>query len=260
MERTEREYYYYTKNHYLLFHSLQRYLKYILDIDLIEYSDSSGINKNDILFIYSEERENTSLLNLLTSVNSIIVTLGVSNKYMINLLDTSILKMKFTSVLDANSRIHHPPFSQEELNKKIDLFLKDHGPSSLFERLNNLRYYIVNGIKMYITGDLRFDESKEDFLLKGIESWQGFIARFKKYSPYLILAGYRTKMEEIKTNSDLFNNFINDLDLSLTRDKIEISSEILNQNIELLKKIDEILSGISKELGGSNELLQDPGN
>lgn len=242
--------YYFTENKHHLFNSLKRYFKYVLDIELVSYTDRIKEENIGAIFILNEEKDNNAFKNLFMYSTNNFITLGYDSKNsLINLLDLASLKEQLNKCILSVEENVFPLYTKEELLKKVEPLFKDHGEISLFEKLNYTQSYISNGIKLYLAKELEMEEVKHEFLLNAIKLWDNFRMRYQEYANYLKLLNCVSEVHLLNKYIMNFNEFICIIKRDIESNLIEIDELNLHKNLESLSKINEILKRIFINLG-----------
>ncbi|MDR3666067.1 MAG: hypothetical protein P4L35_04400 [Ignavibacteriaceae bacterium] len=241
---------YLTTNKIQLFNSLKAYFNYVLNCELISYDALPNISQDKTLvFILKEEIDALELMAPLNETRKLsFIRMGYDKSCLINLLDPLNLKEKFLSILENEFNEGSPLFTKKELIVKVKKFFKDHGEQSLIDSFNDVRYRLLNGIKLFLGNGLSFEESKKDFLIPGLKSWLNFKQRLGKYKIYLELLGFQKEIQEISGYILTCEQFIVKTSSFLDSGILEYNENYLYVNIDLFKKINEVLYYISTHL------------
>ena len=241
---------FFTKDYYHFFNALQRFFLYVLNIELIPLSNLENIPNDSIIniFLFKVEKESHEFL-LWTNMGYRykIIFLDLGNKDKLDLLDLDNLSKNIIEILDNKIINDTAVFSKEDLKLKVSKFFKGHGEESLFEVLNWTRYFLLNGINLYKHNEITFEEFGKNFFFPGINYLSQFIERFNKYSYYLTAMSFVEETNKIKL-------YISELEKLLQlplNDRMKNYNENLSEEIiikiDLLKKIDDILTQINKK-------------
>ncbi len=249
-------FYYETKGN--IFNSLRRYFKYVLNSDLILFTEESASTNEPINILVLEDEKNCiELLNRIKNLpehDSII--LGYNDSSLINLLNARLLREKMTSLI-MGKIISRPHFSAEELKTKLNNFFKGHGEESIFQVLTAVIYCLQN-YEFYALGNLTNEEYIDNFVNVSKQQWEKYILRFNKYKIYLDFLGYGDEILEIYDYCNVIDEFIKTFDELIGINQIgnDNNLEKVKINLGLLKKIDYFLTKISNELGLMDAPLQ----
>ncbi len=235
--------------------AIQRYFKFVHSITLPILNNSYTSSRDtDVLLIDETEQDIQEIVRLLHDIKVLTIVVFGSKKNdrenYINLLNTSQIFGKFDSILDKDNPVkdHSALIEIIALKEKLRLFFQGHGETSLLASLYDVRYRLLNGIKLYLSKDIDFDESLREFLYPGINSWAGVKNRFTKNKEYLELLGFQQDIQKINSNILSFDQFIIKTEKFVLTGLLEYDEEHLNTSLGLLDKIDEILFDISTNL------------
>jgi len=247
---------YFSSNTPQLYSSLKRYFYFILSRKLIHIKELDKQIKNiDNLFILEDETNIDTIVELVTKREiKRICVLGFTNnlqKNYINLIDTKNLKPKLDDFFSTKSKKKDLSsiILVTAFREKIKLFFKGHGEESLFDGLNWTRYFLSNGLKLFLLGDIKITELQNKFLEPGINYWEKFKQRIYKYNPYLKLLNVSDKLLILENNINSFDFFLDKLKSALTgkKNKFSIDEKKIDKNLEYLTEIDEIVNSIFEE-------------
>ncbi len=245
-------YAYFTSNNNHLINSLKRYFHFLLSY---EFNDIKNISYTvDNLFIFEDEKNIDSIIDLVQNMEiKKVYILGynkISKPNYINLMDLTKLGKTFQDTMvskESNKNLFGLIYITA-FKEKLNLFFKGHGEESLFEVLNWSRYYLSNGPLLYRQNEITHNEYEHKFLSPGLSYWQNFNNRFNKYKIYLILLGYNNKINEIVELILQFDSYLTQLKNLKVSEIKAVNENLINKNFAFLKKIDEILSTISRSL------------
>lgn len=257
MKTLNHKYLFFRKLHPILFSSLHRYFKYILNQKLNPFSAVELVTSLTTILVYQEEKENPELLNIIADNRDIrIVVLGFDSNSTINLCDFVNLKNNFLSALSDDSSLSSELFTKEELIEKLKNFFQSHGEDSLFEYLNWTYYFLSNGPEQFIKNEITYEEYQEAFLAPGLKKWDYFKTRFVKYKDIIKLSIYKATLDELENEINEADNYINDLS-RMNREKILLENiNFYIEKIEKVKKIDDILATVYRKLSFGQSSFQ----
>lgn len=244
-------YHYYTKDYQRLFTSLERYFRFVLNHKLTPINRKGSEDKKNIcLLVWTEEKEQSEFPNIINIRQpKSVITLGVDDTCVINLLYLDELNLSLTNILNTSKGQIQPPFTREELLIKVQSFFKGHGEESLLSCLNWTMYYLSNGPKLLQANECTWDEYQTNFLRPGLNNWQIFTKRFEKYYIYLELLEFKKEVGEIKQQIMAFDQIANKFEISNETAIKALNSVTLDEWFAGLLKIDEILVNIKNTLG-----------
>ncbi len=241
---------YCTSDHKELFDTLNRYFKYNLgNSHQIVAQEEIDCNNLYRIFIFDDERNNQKFLKLLEPcLKYTVLKIGYNKNCTLNLLDFQNLHDNIEKILAPGYVPNTPLFTREELIFKVQNFFKGHGEESLISGLNWTRYYLGNGPILFKQNEITHDEYINIFLSPGLSYWQSFNNRYTKYNIYLRLLGYTNEVEEVKQLVSQFGDFLIELSKFSDSGLKLLGEKFISENIVLLKKIDEIMNAISRDL------------
>jgi len=247
-------YAYFTSNNNHLINSLKRYFHFLLSQEINDIKNISCTVDN--LFVFEDEKDIDAIINLVQNMEiKKVYILGynkISKPNYINLIDLTKLGKTFQDTMvskESNKNlfgfIHITAFKE-----KLNLFFKGHGEESLFDGLNWTRYFISNGLKLFLLGDIKITELKNKFLEPGFDYWEKFKQRFNKYNPYLKLLNASDRLLIIEKNINSFNLFLDNLKSALSNktNNLTLDENKINGNLGYLMEIDEIVNSIYREV------------
>jgi hypothetical protein len=214
--------------------------------------------KVDILFVAQDETDIDTIVKYAQRIEiKKVCVLGceaISKLSYINLLNNSDYKKSFQDIFvsdvlvrDLSGLIHIKAF-----RKQIQLFFQGHGEKSLFSSLNDARYRLLNGIKLFLVKELTFEESINEFLIPGINSWNKFKNRMNKYSAYIDLLGFHQELQEVQLIIASCEVLFQKVDSFINSGSIEFTENTFSDRMDMLNKIDEVLMKIAAQLDLSN--------
>lgn len=249
MKPPNHKYFFVTDSHTLLFSSLQRYFKYILNQKLNPFSATESGSSNNVLFVYQEEKENPELLNIIVNDSNInVVVIGYDSNSTINIVDLANLKNNFKSELNTADYKSHQLFTEEELKEKLKNFFQSHGEHSLLEKLSWVKYYLSNGPRLLLQNEISSDEYQTKFLNLGKQYWQSFIKQVNQYKIYFQFLGLKDEIDEIIHLQNKFIQYLIVIDNWSNNSETEINESLIQKNVDLLKKIEQIFIKIKEDL------------
>lgn len=253
------KFYYYSRHNTNLFNSLKRYFKYILNVQLNFLTINSEANKNVVLFLLNDEKEEKELIDVLISNEEIkVVTLGIDNKSSINIINLTSLKNFLQKIINGNYEDLKPLFTEEEIKERLKSFFHSHGEDSLFEYLNWTIYYFLNGPLQLITSNISYNDYLTSFISKGLMNWKNFKEKFLKHM-------YIIKFSNLQLNYCEIKNLVNEFDLYVDKlygmpfdEIIKKKEKLFFNNIDKVRRIADILEEIYRNLSFGRPTLQNP--
>lgn len=243
-----------------MFSAIEKYFRFVMNIRLNPVSDSlSDTFEDKVIFIFESDRYNGHYLMKALGKRNHIIMLGFNVHSNINLLDFKTLKTQFERTISSYSSLDKL-FIEKEIKERLKMIFNSHGEESLFKHLNSSRYNFLNGIKLYQMQEINREESIKNFLVPGLISWQKFKKRIDQQEillRYLFNDTELSKVNDILKKLEIFIESIRKLSFS---DSDTINETILNKNIDLLDKIDNILSKKYFNLVKANGSIQDSSN
>jgi len=231
--------------------SIKRYLKYLIDIESSTLRIKEDIKENTVVFIDENRWLGQDLLKLILNNPKLeLIVLGTSrqsNNAYINLLDLSRLNTNIQRAFIREYTPISPFFYFQEVKSKLELLFEGHGEKSLFKNLNMSSQALCNGPNLLKESILEWEDYKET-LKYGIENWDAFKKRLKKYEIYLKVCGFKNKIEKINQNIKNFQEYINEL-VIMREEKIKkIREAEIKLNNDYLEQIDRNLDAIKKKI------------
>lgn len=259
MTNKSNQYYLLTQSSMPLFVSIQRFFKYVLNLELKKFNYDSEISINDILITSDDERDNPELLDFLVERNiSKIIRIGFDNNGTINLLDLNNLKANLESLLTCDAASHI--FSEDEVNYKLKNLFHSHGQDSLFEKLSNCQYYISNGIKLYQMGDLDEETFQQNFIKPGIDNWNLFKERINRYHYFLFKKCMKNETERIFQLISSVDHLLEKKLDDINNGQKSLEENNLDEFVALINQIAEILLNVYGELTNTDAKIQTTNN
>ncbi len=251
----------FTETNETLFASIKRYFNYILNQKLNPFSATESDASHKVLFVYQEEKENPKLLNIIVNERNInVVVIGYDSNSTINIVDLANLKNNFESELSNADFESHQLFTEEELREKLKNFFHSHGEYSLLEKLNWVNYYLSNGPRLLLQNEISSDDYQTKFLNLGKRYWQSFVKQVNQYKIYFQFLGLKDEIDEVINLQNKFIQFLIVIDNWSKNSETEINESLIQKNVDLLKKIMQILIKIKKDLEIGVPGLQNPGS
>jgi len=258
MKPPNHKYLFYTSANLLLFSSLQRYLKFILNLELNQKKETSSLSSQTLL-VYHQEKENPELLNIMANNKNIkIILLGLDINCTINLLDFTNLKNNFISKLSEDSSTTTQLFTEDELKQKLKNFFHSHGGDSLFEYLNYVTYYFREGPMQFIYDNISCQDYKEKFLMIGLKNWKKFKTNYDNYKYFIKIYELPIKAEELEINILNAEKMIKKISDMSEQELLKENQKIFLDLVETLNKLNDILTSIFRNLSLGQHGLQNP--
>jgi hypothetical protein len=241
--------YLFTKKHQSLFPSLSRYFRFIFGITLF----SACIEKDDIqpvVILFEDEKEDLCVMKTIADNEDVrIIILGLSTKSPISLIKLSEFNMRLKIAINNPAIAKSMLYKPEELIPMVSSFFRTHGKSSILQDLTNTIYYLKNGILMFQSKDLDWDDAETKFLRPAAHWWNVFVERIDRYQSCFILLGMGADIQEINDNVALLSEFISTIK-KFDRQIIQgLRIETIEQIIGCLGKIFDVLSNMGQRLG-----------
>jgi len=261
MKSFESKYLFFAVSSTTLFSSLQRYFRYLLNQKLNPFSATESDASHNVLFVYQEEKENPELLNIIVNDSNInVVVIGYDSNSTINIVDLANLKNNFESELSNADFKSHQLFTEEELREKLKNFFQSHGEYSLLEKLNWVKYYLSNGPRLLLQNEINTSEYETKFYKLGKQYWASFIRQVNQRKIYFQLLELKDEIDEVIGLKNQFDHFVISLDNWSLHPEVKINEPLIQKNVDLLKKIEQILIKIKKDLDIGVPGLQNPGS
>ncbi|MEM4230814.1 MAG: hypothetical protein QXF25_02980 [Candidatus Pacearchaeota archaeon] len=249
--------FYYTKHHPYLFISLKKYFKYIINVQLNFLTINSEVNKNAVVFLLNDEKEEKELLDLLIENMGIkVVTLGYDDNSSINIINFSSLKNRLQKILDSNYKDLKPLFTEEEIKEKLKSFFHSHGEDSLFEYLNWTIYYLREGPIQFISGNINYMEYVENFIKNGLINWDKFKSRYLKYKFYIKISKYHVNFNEIEKEVNESDKYVCYLSEFSEEELLNRDENFFRESIDKIEKVNHIIVRFYRNLPLGQPTLQ----
>lgn len=224
----------------ILAHSITRYFRYILGINLHFGDDRPNIKpeKNDLFFLLNEPSGVEYFFSWIHKSNfnpDRLRFMAIDGKADINLLEVETLKTQIERCIAASKGSNKLglPF----IFDRIRAFFKGHGEQSLLSCIGWINYYIGNYNTLGDSGEYSPTELNKLFLLPGLQEWKVFTERFNKYAPYLYISGWDRQIRKIERYIDA---------ISIDLKKAEMSDSFHIFSSETLQSLKDIMSSLEK--------------
>ncbi len=236
--------------------ALERYLNFVFGDELCISNKTEILENSDQYYFITEKcKIDEEFLQLFIKKENRVIVLGFQNKACINyinILNFPVLASNLKDVCLKPKYESHILLYINAIRSKIELFFKGHGECSLFDGLNWTRYYLSNGPILFGEGRFSWDDYLNIYLKPGLYYWEVFDNRLIKYDIYLRSTGFANEIKLIKINVDNFQRFVDELKNLTMRKTKNIKRSRLDENINYLKKIDEILTGLKEKIDRLN--------
>lgn len=254
---------FFTNRYQRLFKSLQRFTKYTCNKTLYDYNKIDAKKDHKLkIFICKDECENPGLLRVISDNfgrGNLFISLGYNDNSSVNLFDFANLHSRLQQVFEEKYVPDSPLFTEQELKEKISRFFKSHGQESLFDGLNWVRYYLKNGTLLLLQEEITIQEYQSKFYIPLLQYWDEFTTRFSKYKVYLKFLGYSSEINRIKKNTAEFGKFIENRLVIHDIQSISFNKQVVQNHTALLKELDNILTGIARDLEIGDQPVQNIG-
>jgi hypothetical protein len=232
----------------LLFDSLKRYFKYILECNLesVEEGIYSSVNTLKIFLLNELHVKEEFVIEYSDLTNYSIVLLGLGDPNSLNLLEFSQLSNNLKNLL--NLSFSQQLFSDDEIKSKLKNLFHSHGQDSLFEKLSNCQYYISNGIKLYSIGELDEETFQHNFIKPGKDSWNLFKERLNRYRYFLHQKCQINEIDEIFLLISSIDQLLDKMIDNIKSGEKSFEENNLDEFIALINQINEILLQIYRNL------------
>lgn len=212
--------------------------KKILDDEVILIDEDTPIDEEYMGFFQKRPNLRVTILGLWRN----------STEVYVNLLDLSHLKKNIQSALNRKKTNMEPLLLVKDVEQRIKSLFEPHGEKSLYDLLNKTRQAIVSGTDLFKQGLLNRKEYLESYMGPGLECWEAFERRLKKYEEYLRVCGFESELEKINRNIRNFQRFIDELS-PMKEDQIKKMREaVIKLNKDYLEQIDNNLTGMKRRI------------
>lgn len=237
----------------ILAHSITRYFRYILGIEIHFWINHSYIEpeNNDLFFILFEPSEIESFFSWFHKNNfnpDRLRFIANDEKADINLLDVETLKTQIEHCFEVTRGIDllGIPF----IFNRIKTFFNGHGEQSLLSCISGVKYYLGNYSEMADSGEYSPIELNKTFFIPGMQYWDEFTLRFSKYASFLYVSGWDKQVHEIERS-------INVVTMDLKKAEVSdcfhtFSSETIQSLKKIIKSIENMASQIDRKQDETN--------
>ena len=231
-----------------LAHSLARYYRYTLGIELCLWNDGISIesDKNDFFFILNEPKGLEKYLSWIHKNDfnpNRLRFIGYDSNADINLLDVETLKTQIEHCFEVIKGIDRLgiPF----IFNRIKTFFNGHGEQSLLSCISGVKYYLGNYSEMADSREYSPIELNKTFFIPGMQCWDEFTLRFSKYASFLYVSGWDKQVHEIERS-------INVVTMDLKKAEVSdcfhtFSSETIQSLKEIITSIENMASQIDRK-------------
>jgi hypothetical protein len=252
-----------TQTNIHLANAIQRYARFVLEVNVGGPTwTGRPLSTDDKLIIFRGEEH---LLRVdcisLGRFETSIFFIGFSRRSHIDLSNLEEAMSRLVILLTTNAfdpeRIISP---NRSLFDRARLLFSGHGEDSLLEELNYVRYYVMNGPKLFLMGQIDRPEMITVFLGPATNHWNQFEQRIRQYYLDICDLGFSTEMKTVDRLIESFHEFVHLSKRVLDNPAMVnmLDEDFIEKHLANLDKTNDILNKIDQGQQVASKQLQNP--